>query len=83
MVVCHRCDNRPCWRPGRLFLGTVADNNRDMFAKGRGNALSNGVVKQIHALADAGVRPKDISERLGLPKGTVSARLFRRKKAEA
>lgn len=35
MVVCHRCDNRPCINVDHLFLGTQADNIRDMYAKGR------------------------------------------------
>lgn len=40
MSVLHRCDVRCCVNPDHLFLGTQADNMRDMTAKGR-NKVTN------------------------------------------
>lgn len=46
LCLCHRCDTPACVNPEHFFLGTRADNNFDMFRKGRarkrGGALHEG-----------------------------------------
>lgn len=45
MCVLHTCDVPSCVNPTHLFLGTRADNNLDMRAKGRANYVAWKYVK--------------------------------------
>ena len=82
MCVCHRCDNPPCVNPDHLFLGTHADNMRDMSRKGRSGApqgerhgaakLSEHDVSVIKILLDLGVKQHRLATLYGVSKASVS-----------
>lgn len=81
MCVCHHCDNRRCVNPHHLFVGTQADNLRDMTVKGRrpcgsthGMAkLTATEVMEIRAeYALGGATQRVLAERYAIARSMVS-----------
>lgn len=56
MYILHKCDVRTCINPAHLFLGTHADNMRDMTEKGRRAITASGVMHHAAKLTDEIVR---------------------------
>lgn len=85
MCVLHRCDNPSCVRASHLFLGTHADNMRDMVSKGRaksggcrgsgcgGAVLSEGKVEIVKARLADGVSTGQVARELGVSRGAILA----------
>ena len=65
LVICHKCDVEQCCRPDHLFVGTQADNMRDMREKGRARNGTGRAGRETHCLhghsmADPYVNPRGI-----------------------
>jgi hypothetical protein len=79
LSVLHRCDNPPCGNPDHLFLGTLADNNRDMVSKGRQASgerarharLTESEVIEIRRRHAAGERQYLLASEFGVTKPTI------------
>lgn len=71
--VLHHCDNRPCVRLSHLFLGTTADNMRDMAEKKRSPSGDShwsrrrpGLVSRGEAHGNSKLTESDVRAIMGL-----------------
>lgn len=79
--VLHRCDNAQCCNPDHLFLGTQADNVKDMWDKGRakpGTSLgeAHGMSKlngeSVRDILSSPLRGVDLAKKYGVSKTTIT-----------
>ena len=88
LMSCHTCDNPRCVSPLHLFLGTNADNQADMRAKGRGYVphgkqlrgedhprakLTARQVRAIRAALERGACAADLARRFGVSASRISS----------
>ena len=80
LCVCHKCDNRKCFNPDHLFIGTNADNMRDKKIKGRSRGSKCSAAKLIETdivtikkFLKNGMKNIEIANIFGINARTISA----------
>lgn len=81
LCVLHKCDNRKCFNPDHLFIGTYYDNNLDCKLKGRkkdthgmGNPnckLSDEMISEIRKKLNQGYSQTELSKIYKVAQATI------------
>jgi hypothetical protein len=78
MCVLHHCDNPACCNPDHLYIGTKADNARDMFKRNRVSrrGINNGRAKltpeQVKDIRASKLNQQILANCYGVTQGTIS-----------
>jgi 5-methylcytosine-specific restriction endonuclease McrA len=78
MFICHKCNNHECTNPNHLYVGTVQDNNDDIFRRRRSGEkeVKNGKLwckdaVEIRTKLSNGSIPKQLAEEYGVSRSTI------------
>lgn len=74
MCVLHRCDNPSCVNPKHLYLGTHADNMRDIALRERNSTMkiSNADVNRIRAAMREGANAGELARKFSVHNDTIN-----------
>lgn len=82
-LVLHSCDNRLCVNPTHLRLGSISDNMRDKFLRGRCHGKLTAAQRDEAAsrIARGELTPADAEREYGLQSGNAKKLMKRRRAA--
>lgn len=82
LIVRHTCDNKACWNPEHLELGTHKDNSKDMVDRGRSTKGTNigsskltvDKVKEIKTLlSNPNLKQEELAQKYSVSREMISS----------